>query len=649
MNKLIWSASESRKHNSQMWLFTCHLTEQGLGNFDGYDDLWRWSVDNREQFWQQIWGYYQIVCQTAPQQILSYQDKAFYRQKWFDGARFNFAENLLRNRSNDDALVFIGEQGEPRSLSYQQLAIATAKVANQLRQLGVTIGDRVVGMLPNCIETVIAMLATTSIGAIWSSCSPDFGLQGILDRFGQIAPKVLFTIDGYRYNGKSHDCLVKSQQLIAQLPSLEQTVLIPFLDNTITTNSLTNSVLFEDFKHHNEQLQFEQLPFDHPIYIMFSSGTTGIPKCIVHSAGGTLLQHIKELALHTDIKRHTKFFFFTTCGWMMWHWQISALTLGAKIISYDGCPTFPNAYRLLEICSTHQINTFGCGAKYLDTVEKADLGLAKELNFDSLETILSTGSPLSPHSYDFVYQQIKSDLQLSSISGGTDIISCFALGNPLLPVFRGELQCRGLAMDVDVYDVNGQSVQNEKGELVCKHAFPSQPIYFWNDPDNAKYHAAYFERFPGIWAHGDYAELTDNGGVIIHGRSDAVLNPGGVRIGTAEIYRQVEKIDEVIDSVVVGQPWQGDERVILFVQLREGLALDLELINNIKRTIRKNTTPRHVPNKIVQVRAIPRTISGKVVELAVKKMVLGMQIDNIEAIANPDALNEFRDRVELQS
>lgn len=644
--KPVWSPTQERINNSRLHHYQQFLKSLGH-HCNDYASLWRWSVDEPSAFWASLWQYFDIIHHSPYQQVIRKTGPSFYDIRWFEGSTLNFAENLLRNNSNKLALSFINEQGQKSSISYADLHKKTGQLANQMRQQGITKGERIAGLMPNCIETVIAMLATASIGAIWSSCSPDFGLQGIIDRFGQIKPKWLFSVNGYFYNGKTHSCLDKIDALCQQLEDLEQVVLHPFCDQS---GSLINNPKICDFNElltGHGKLSFEAVPFDHPLYIMYSSGTTGTPKCIVHSVGGTLLQHLKELALHTDLKADDKIFFFTTCGWMMWNWLISSLALSAEVFLYDGSPSFGQSDNLLKIVDEHQITIFGCGAKYLDLVEKSACKPNQHHAFDSLKTILSTGSPLAPHSFDYVYNHIKSDLQLSSISGGTDIISCFALGCPTLPVYRGELQCLGLGMDVDVYDSNGQPLANQKGELVCKSPFPSMPIYFWHDHHNSKYHQAYFNRFNNCWAHGDYAELTKHQGLIIHGRSDAVLNPGGVRIGTAEIYRQVEKIEQVVDCVVIGQPWQGDERIILFVQLQQGLILDDSLTLAIKRFIRTNTTPRHTPAKVVQVSEIPKTISGKVVELTVKKVICDEPITNLDALANPQALADFKNRPEL--
>ncbi|HYQ92997.1 MAG TPA: acetoacetate--CoA ligase, partial [Candidatus Competibacteraceae bacterium] len=532
----------------------------------------------------------------------------------------NFAQNLLRQRDESQAIVFRGEDKVHRALTYAEVYAEVSRLAQFLRELGVKASDRVAGFMPNMPETVMAMLAAASLGAIWSSCSPDFGVQGVLDRFGQIEPKVMFSADGYFYNGKTHDCLTRLEDITARLPGLKQLVVVPYTRERPALERLPGARLWPDCTapYAAGEIDFAQLPFNHPLYIMFSSGTTGVPKCIVHGAGGTLLQHLKEHQLHVDVKPGDRLFYFTTCGWMMWNWLVSGLASQATLLLYDGSPFYPDGNVLFDYADAEGVTIFGTSAKYIDALNKSGLTPRKTHILTTVKTMLSTGSPLAPESFDYVYESIKPDLCLSSISGGTDIISCFALGNPTLPVWRGELQCRGLGMRVEVWNEAGQPVRGEKGELVCTAPFPSMPVGFWNDPDGAKYRAAYFETYPNIWHHGDYVELTEHDGLIIYGRSDAVLNPGGVRIGTAEIYRQVEQLPEVVESLVIGQDWDNDVRVVLFVRLREELKLDDSLIQRIKEQIRRNTTPRHVPAKVVQVADIPRTKSGKIVELAVR-------------------------------
>jgi acetoacetyl-CoA synthetase len=567
--------------------------------------------------------------------------------RWFPGARLNFAENLLRHSDDRPALIFWNEVGRQRELSYAELNAEVRRVAAALEQEGVGVGDRVAGFLPNLPEAVIAMLATTTLGAIWSSCSPDFGANGVLDRFGQIQPKVLFTADGYRYAGKEIDSLFRAREVRERIPSLERVVVVPYLGQRPAIGSVGKASLWADWATVRPSARPAiRLAFDHPIYILYSSGTTGLPKCMVHGAGGTLLQHMKELVLHTDLRREDRIFYFTTCGWMMWNWLVSSLAVGATVILYDGAPLAP-ASVLWDMAARERITVFGTSAKYLALSEKEGLEPARTHDLSALRAILSTGSPLAGHSYDYVYGRVKRDVHLASISGGTDIVSCFALGNPTGAVWRGELQTRGLGMSVEVFDPAGRPVRGSEGELVCTRPFPSMPVRFWNDPDGSKYRAAYFEHYPGVWRHGDWARITPHDGLIILGRSDATLNPGGVRIGTAEIYRQVEQLPEVVESLVVGQEWEADVRIVLFVRLRDGLALNDELAGRIKARIREYASPHHVPRKIVQVADIPRTISGKITELAVRDVIHGRPVANRDALANPAALDQFRDLPEL--
>ncbi len=646
----LWSPSEERIASSELTRYLGFLSEKRGLEFGDHEALWRWSVDDRETFWASLWEFFDIVASRESDQVLMEPDDML-ASKWFPEARLNFAENLLRHSSLDaDAIVLTAEDGSTTSMSFSELEVRVARTASSLRDDGIGIGDRVAGFMPNIIETVVAMLATTSIGAVWSSCSPDFGIKGVYDRFGQIEPKVLFCADGYLYNGKRFDSIDKVKGIQSRLPSLERTVVVPFTGDDPDIGGMPGTVTFDHYLGGGKApgLEFEQLPFDHPGYIMYSSGTTGVPKCIVHGAGGTLIQHMKEHALHTDIRKGDRVFYFTTCGWMMWNWLVSSLALGSTLLLFDGNPFHPDPGRLFKLADDQRMTMFGTSARYVDAVEKAGYRPAVHHHLDSVRTMCSTGSPLSVESFHFVYDHIKSDIQLASISGGTDIISCFALGSPVLPVHAGELQTRGLGMSVDSFDEMGNSMRGSRGELVCTRSFPSQPVYFWNDPGDKGYRGAYFDRFPGIWHHGDYVEITENHGMIFYGRSDTTLNPGGVRIGTAEIYRPVMMLDAVNDAIVVGQRWDGDVRIVLFVVLRSGTELDDGLRKEIRTVIRRNASPRHVPAKVIQVPDIPRTISGKKVELAVQKVIHGEAVSNRDALGNPEALEHFKDLVELE-
>jgi acetoacetyl-CoA synthetase len=646
---LLWQPSAERIAEANLTRFIRLVDERwGAGAHD-HASLYRWSIREPAKFWESVWDFAGVIGDKGEAPYLL-DGERMPGATWFPKARLNFAENLLRRRDGDAALVFWGEDKARRKLSFGEVYAEVSRTAQALRALGVAPGDRVAGFLPNMPEAIVAMLATSSIGAIWSSCSPDFGVQGVLDRFGQIAPKVLFCVDGYYYAGKGHDTLARIAEIAQQLPSLQRVVVVPYLVPEPRIGGIANAVHLARFltPFAPGDILFERGPFDRPQFILYSSGTTGVPKCIVHGAGGTLLQHLKEHQLHTDLKRGDRLFYFTTCGWMMWNWLVSGLATGATLLLYDGSPFHPGPTALFDLADAEAMTVFGTSAKYIDALSKLELRPRDTHRLSSLRIMTSTGSPLSPESFEYVYSAIKPDVLLSSISGGTDIVSCFVLGSPLLPVWKGEIQCRGLGMKVEVYDDAGRPLIGEKGELVCSAAFPSMPVGFWNDPDGAKYYDAYFARFPGVWCHGDYMELTPRGTAVIYGRSDAVLNPGGVRIGTAEIYRQVEQLPEVVESLVIGQDWERDVRVVLFVRLRDGLKLDEALVNKIKRQIRTNATPRHVPAKICQVADIPRTKSGKIVELAVRNVVHGRPVKNREALANPEALALFEDLPELQ-
>ncbi|WP_434700196.1 acetoacetate--CoA ligase [Pseudomonas sp. D1-1] len=651
MSDILWQPSPERIARSRMDALRRFVNERHSLQLNDYPALHAWSIDQREAFWQAIVDFFDIRFHQRPTAVLV-EGPHMPSARWFPGATLSFAEHLLRRRDNTVAVVAVDEDGIEQTLTWAELAAHVAGLQKSLQAAGVTQGDRVAACMPNTWQTLVGMLATTSLGAIWSCSSPDFGTQGVIDRFGQIEPKVLITCAGYRYAGKVIDQRPKVNEILARLPSLQQLIVLPYArpDARVEDfNTQAGVALWENFYQSGGAPEFASVPFDHPLYILYSSGTTGVPKCIVHSTGGVLLQHMKEHGLHVDLGPGDRLFYYTTCGWMMWNWLVSALAVGSSVVLYDGSPFHPGPERLLDLIDQQRISAFGTSPKYLAALESQGIQPRQSHDLGSLKTLLSTGSALAPHSYDYVYRDFKADVCLASMSGGTDIVSCFINGNPLSAVRRGEMQGKSLGMAVQVWNEAGEAVVGEKGELVCTRHFPAMPIGLWNDPRQDKLRASYFSQFPGVWAQGDYAEELAHGGLLIHGRSDAVLNPGGVRIGTAEIYRQVEKVEEVLDSVAIGQQWQGDVRVVLFVRLRDGVVLDDTLEQKIRQVIRANTTPRHVPAKILAVSDIPRTISGKVVELAVRNVVHGEAVKNTDALANPEALEQFRGRPELAS
>ena len=650
MSEPLWQPDSDSIGKANVTQFAKQAGSRYNISLNTYDQLHRWSIDHSEAFWQEVWQFCDIRASKLSDTIVQDQNK-MPGSRWFTDAELNFTENLLRKNDDTIAIISRGESKRDRTISYSELNGQVNRLARAYRELGIEPGDRIVAYMPNIPETVICVLAAAACGAVWSSCSPDFGAQGVIDRFGQVNPKILISVDGYTYNGKKFDISGKLKEILENLPTLEKHILVPYLDAK-TSHSLEGAVTLEEFvaNYSTAPIEYPQLPFNHPLYILFSSGTTGKPKCIVHGVGGTLIQHLKEHRFHVNLKHDDKLFFFTTCGWMMWNWLVTALASEVTIVLYEGSPFHPKPDVFFDYVEQYGIDHLGISAKFIDFISKSGVRPIETHDLSTLRTLMSTGSPLNPEGFDYVYDSVKKDLCLASISGGTDLISCFVLGNPTLPVWRGEIQCRGLGMDIAVFDDSGNEVPNgTKGELVCRNSFPSMPVGFWQDENDAKYRAAYFERFPGNWHHGDYVELTVHGGMIVYGRSDAVLNPSGVRIGTAEIYRQAEQIDEVIESLVIGQRWDGDTRVVLFVRLREGLVLDSNLQTKIKSIIRTNASPRHVPAKIIQVADIPRTRNGKITEVAVRKLVHGESIDNLEALDNPEALDLYRNIPELQT
>jgi acetoacetyl-CoA synthetase len=649
MRAPLWTPSDEQIKQANLTKFIDYLNAEHRLSIKNYNELYDWSIAEPKLFWREIWHFTKIIG-ALKDPILETHDHMI-ESEWFPNSSLNFAENLLRRRDDHPAIIFWGEDKVKSSVSYRKIYESVSQVEQYLKSVNVEPTDRIAGYLPNMPQTVIAMLGTTALGAIWSSASPDFGVEGVIDRFGQIAPKVLFTVDGYYYGGKEIDCLAKIKEISAKLPSVEHIVIIPYLSDSPDISDIPKAVVWFDTIDifTPKDITFERFPFNHPLYIVYSSGTTGKPKCIIHGAGGTLIQHLKEHSLHCDINPGDRVFYFTTCGWMMWNWLVTALASRATLLLYDGSPFYPNESILFDFAEQEKMTLFGTAAKYIDACKKFNLAPKDTHDLSTLRMMTSTGSPLVAESFDYVYRNVKEDICLASIAGGTDIVSCFALGSPVLPVQRGQLQTRGLGMAVEVFNEQGESIVDGKGELVCTAPFPSMPLGFWWDSNDEKYMQAYFNKFPNIWAHGDYVKLTDNGGMVFYGRSDATLNPAGVRIGTSEIYRQVEIFDEILESIAVGQQWMDDTRVILFIKMQEGRALSKELMENIKERIKTHASPRHVPAKIIQIKDIPRTKSGKIVELAVRDTIHGQKLQNVEALANPEALEHFKNLKELQS
>ncbi len=651
MKAPLWSPSEGRVKNANLTRFMEYVNQKHGKRFQAYDELYQWSIDKIPEFWAAMWEFGEIIASRGYERVVDDPNK-MPGANWFMGARLNFAQNLLRYRDDHIAFIFRGETQKRAKMTYAELYGVVARLAKSLRQIGVAPGDRVAAYMPNMMETAIAMLATTSIGAIWSSCATDIGSGAVLDRFGQIEPKVLFTVDGYFYKGKAFSSLSNVREIVKGMPSVEKVIVASYPEEKPDISEIPNAAYFDDFlsKQRGLEIQFEQLPFDHPVYIMFSSGTTGKPKCLVQGAGGILINHLKELILHTDLKREDVHFYITTCSWMMWNWLVSSLGIGATILLYDGNPLYPDTGAMWKLIQDERVTIFGTSATYINYIKSQGLRPGRDYDLSSLKTITQTGSPLSAEGFEYVYQEIKEDLHFGSISGGTDINGCFALGSPINPVYAGELQVRPLGVKTNVYDEKGNPVVDQEGELVCEGPFPPMPLYFWDDPKGEKYREAYFNVYPNVWRHGDYVRInSETGGLTFYGRSDAVLKPSGVRIGTAEIYNQVEKLEEITDSLAIGQNWKGDQRIILFIKLAEGYKLTEDMKNKIKKTLREKASPRHVPAKVIETPDIPYTLNMKKVESAVTNLIHGRPVLNRDALINPESLDYYEDLPELRT
>ncbi len=648
MKKHLWKINKEKLNKTNIALYSSFIRKKYKANLrNDFNSLWKWSIDNNEIFWKSVWDFTNVKGDIG--NILLKKSKVFFKNKFFPNSKLSYAENILSKNNKDPAIIFKSENGYKKTLTWEDLNLNVNKVSHWMKSQGVKKGDRVAAYMPNIPETVVAYISTSAIGAIWSSCSPDFGVNGVIDRFSQIEPKILFIGDIYFYNGKKINILERLDEIIKNVPSINKVVIVPYPGTNINKKNKTRIEIYQwnELTHLGKKIKYEMLNFNDPLAILYSSGTTGKPKCICHGTGGTLLQHNKELQIHSDVKANDRVFYFTTCGWMMWNWLVGALSAGATILLFDGFPMYKKDDLLFEFISEEKATLFGISAKYIDVLNNNKVVPKNNYDLSKLRTICSTGSPLSVDGFKYVYNNIKKDVHLSSISGGTDIVSCFVLGNLLQPVIAGEIQNRGLGMDVDIFNEEGLSIKNIKGELVCKKPFPSMPIKFWNDSENKKYNSAYFEKYKNIWHHGDFAKINDNSSFIIFGRSDTTLNPGGVRLGTAEIYSTVEKLKEIQESIVIGQSWKNDIRIILFVVLNKGYSLTKEIKSKINKEIRSNASPRHVPSKIISILEIPKTKNGKLVELAVKQTIEGEKIKNLEAIANPDSLKEFKNIKEL--